>query len=49
MFEESKRKFKETIAKMQKAGITNESLKDKLNLATKLLKSKHQKHLSRSV
>lgn len=38
MFEESKRKFKETLAKMQKAGITNESLKAKLNLATKLFK-----------
>lgn len=38
MFEESKRKFKETLAKMQKVGITNESLKAKLNLATKLFK-----------
>ncbi len=36
MFEESKRKFKEAIAKMQKAGITNESLKTKLG---KLIKS----------
>ena len=38
MFEESKRKFKEALAKMQKAGITNESLKIKLGKLIKLNK-----------
>lgn len=38
MFEESKRKFKETIVKMQKAGITNESLKVKLGKLIQLSK-----------
>lgn len=36
MFEESKRKFKETLAKMKAAGLTEDVLREKSNKMTSL-------------